>query len=255
MPMPLRPSLLLLLVSLLTACVTTGDVDPMKTDKGRKEAVNAYVQLGIAYIQQGDTQRAKVPLKNALDIDSSNADAHAALALAFQVEMEPKLADEHYRKALSQRPDDARLLNNYGGFLFEQKRYKDANEIYLKAAEDNLYPERSRVFENLGLTALQLGQREQAKEYFQRSLRLSSRQPGALLEMAQLSYEDRAYVPARSYYDAYSELAPQNARSLLLGARLAEVFEDRDKAASLGLQLKRLYPASQEYQQYQSGKQ
>ena len=44
-------------------------------------------------------------------------------------------------------------------------------------------------------------------------------------------------------------------RSLLLGARLAEVFEDRDKAASLGLQLKRLYPASQEYQQYQSGKQ
>jgi type IV pilus assembly protein PilF len=255
MPMPLRPSLLLLLVSLLTACVTTGDVDPMKTDKGRKEAVNAYVQLGIAYIQQGDTQRAKVPLKNALDIDSSNADAHAALALAFQVEMEPKLADEHYRKALSQRPDDARLLNNYGGFLFEQKRYKDANEIYLKAAADNLYPERSRVFENLGLTALQLGQREQAKEYFQRSLRLSSRQPGALLEMAQLSYEDRAYVPARSYYDAYSELAPQNARSLLLGARLAEVFEDRDKAASLGLQLKRLYPASQEYQQYQSGKQ
>lgn len=252
--MPLRPSLLLLLVSLLTACVTTGDVDPMKTDKGRKEAVNAYVQLGIAYIQQGDTQRAKVPLKNALDIDSSNADAHAALALAFQVEMEPKLADEHYRKALSQRPDDARLLNNYGGFLFEQKRYKDANEIYLKAAADNLYPERSRVFENLGLTALQLGQREQAKEYFQRSLRLSSRQPGALLEMAQLSYEDRAYVPARSYYDAYSELAPQNARSLLLGARLAEVFEDRDKAASLGLQLKRLYPASQEYQQYQSGK-
>lgn len=252
--MPLRPSLLLLIAALLTGCVTTGDVNPMTTDKGRKAAVDAYVQLGIAYIQQGDTQRAKVPLKNALDLDSSNADAHAALALAFQVEMEPKLADEHYRKALSQRPDDARLLNNYGGFLYEQGRYKEAQETYLKAAEDNLYPERSRVFENLGLTALQLGQREQAKEYFQRSLRLSSRQPRALLEMAQLSYEDRAYVPARSYYEAYSELAPQNARSLLLGARLADVFEDRDRAASLGLQLKRLYPASQEYQQYLSGK-
>ena len=252
--MPLRPSLLLLITALLTGCVTTGDVNPMRTDKGRKEALDAYVQLGIAYIQQGDTQRAKVPLKNALDLDSSNADANAALALAFQLEMEPKLADQHFRKALSQRSNDPRLLNNYGGFLFEQGRYKEAHEIYLKAAEDNLYPERSRVFENLGLTSLQLGQREQAKEYFQRSLRLSSRQPRALLEMALLSYEDRAYVPARSYYDAYSELAPQNARSLLLGARLAEVFEDRDKAASLGLQLKRLYPASQEYQQYLSGK-
>lgn len=253
--MTLRPALLLLVVSLLAGCVTTGDVDPMRTAKGRDEARDAYVQLGIAYIQQGDTQRAKVPLKNALDLDSSNADAHAALAMAFQLEMEPKLADEHFRKALSQRPKDARLLNNYGGFLFEQKRYQEAMNTYLKAAEDNLYPERSRVFENLGMTALQLGQREQAKEYFQRALRLSSRQPRALLEMAVLSYEDKEYVPARRYYDSYSEMAPQNARSLLLGARLAEVFEDRDKAASLGLQLRRLYPASQEYQQFVSGQQ
>lgn len=255
MPMTLRPALLLLVVSLLGGCVTTGDVNPMRTAKGRDEAREAYVQLGIAYIQQGDTQRAKIPLKSALELDPSDADAHAALAMAFQLEMEPKLADEHFRKALAQRPGDARLLNNYGGFLYEQKRYQDAMNFYLKAAEDNLYPERSRVFENLGLTALQLGQREQAKEYFQRSLRLSSRQPRALLEMAQLAYQDKAYVPARSYYEAFSELSGQNARSLLLGARLAEIFDDRDKAASLGLQLKRLYPGSQEYQQYLSGKQ
>ena len=251
--MTLRPTLLLLVVSLLSGCVTTGDIDPMRTAKGRDEARDAYVQLGIAYIQQGDTQRAKVPLKNALELDASNADAHAALAMAFQLEMESQLADEHFRKALSQRPRDARLLNNYGGFLFEQKRYQDAMDTYLKAADDNLYPERSRVFENLGLTALQLNQREQAKEYFQRALRLSSRQPRAMLEMAVMSYEDKEYVPARRYYDSYSEMAPQNARSLLLGARLAEVFEDRDRAASLGLQLRRLYPASQEYQQYVSG--
>jgi type IV pilus assembly protein PilF len=38
----------------------------------------------------------------------------------------------------------------------------------------------------------------------------------------------------------------------LLGIRLAKVFEDRDKAASFGLQLKRLYPGSPEYQQYLS---
>ena len=253
--MTLRPTLLLLVASLLGGCVTTGDVDPMRTAKGRDEARDAYVQLGIAYIQQGDTQRAKVPLKNALELDSSNADAHAALAMAFQLEMESKLADEHFRKALSQRPNDARLLNNYGGFLFEQQRYQDAMNTYLKAAEDNLYPERSRVFENLGLTALQLNQREQAKQHFQRALRLSSRQPRALLEMAVMSYEDKEYVPARRYYDSYSEMAPQNARSLLLGARLAEVFEDRDRAASLGLQLRRLYPASREYQQYVSGQQ
>ncbi|WP_298187609.1 type IV pilus biogenesis/stability protein PilW [uncultured Pseudomonas sp.] len=250
--MTLRPASLLLAASLLAGCVTTGSVDPMKTDKGRDEARDAYVQLGIGYLQQGQTGRAKVPLKKALELDSSNADAHAALALAFQIEMEPKLADEHFRKAISQRRDDARLLNNYGSFLFEQQRYQEALERYLEAAQDNLYPERSRVFENLGLTAQQLNQPEQAKAYFERSLRLNSRQPRALMEMAQLSYEDKQFVPARSYYEGYLTLAPQTARSLLLGARLAKIFDERNKAASLGLQLKRLYPGTPEYQQYLS---
>ncbi|MCR4508965.1 type IV pilus biogenesis/stability protein PilW [Pseudomonas sp. GLN_6] len=250
--MTLRPALLLLAASLLAGCVTTGNVDPMKTGKGREEARDAYVQLGIGYLQQGETERAKVPLKKALELDSSNADAHAALALVFQIEMEPKLADEHFRKAISQRRDDARLLNNYGSFLFEQKRYQEAMERYTQAAQDNLYPERSRVFENLGLTALQLQQREQAKAYFERSLRLNSRQPRALMEMALLSFDDRQYVPARGYYESYLLLAPHDARSLLLGVRLAKVFEERDNAASLGLQLKRLYPGTPEYQQYLS---
>jgi type IV pilus assembly protein PilF len=251
-PMTLRPALFLLFAGLLAGCVSTGDVDPMRTDKGRDEARDAYVQLGLGYLQQGASGRAKVPLKKALALDPSSADAHAALALVFQIEMEPKLADEHYRKALSQRGDDARLLNNYGSFLFEQKRYEEALQQYQQAARDNMYPERSRVFENLGLTTMMLSQREQAKTYFERSLRLDSRQPRALLEMAQLHFDDRQYVPARRYYDSYSALAEQNARSLLLGARLAAIFEDRDLAASLGLQLKRLYPGTAEYQQYLS---
>jgi type IV pilus assembly protein PilF len=250
--MSLRFALLLLFTGLCAGCVLSGDYNPMKTSKGRDEARVAYVQLGIGYLQQGMTERAKVPLKKALELDSSDADANAALALVFQAELEPELADEHFRTALSSRPQDARILNNYGSFLFEQKRYKDAYERFEQAAADTLYPERSRVFENLGMTAAQLGQRDLARQQLEKALRLNRQQPRALLEMAELSYEDRQYVPARDYYERFSLLSEQNARSLLLGVRLAHVFEDRDKAASYGLQLKRLYPGTPEYQQYLS---
>ncbi|MGQ7815425.1 type IV pilus biogenesis/stability protein PilW [Metapseudomonas furukawaii] len=249
--MTLRSALLILSTALLAACVSTGQVDPMKTDQGRDAARDAYIELGIGYLKQGATERAKVPLKKALELDSSNADANAALALVFQTEMEPELADEHYRKALSAR-SDARILNNYGSFLFEQGRYKEAYERFQQAADDNLYPERSRVFENLGLTALKLNDRELAKQHLDKALRLNRQQPLALLEMAQLSYEDKQYVPSRDFYERFTRIAPQNARSLLLGARLATLFEDRNQAASLGLQLKRLYPGTPEYQQYLS---
>jgi len=248
--MTLRATLLLLLFTVLTGCVSTGDVNPMRTDKGRDAARDAYIQLGIGYLQQGNTGRAKSPLKKALELDSSNADAHAALALVFQLEMENDLADEHFRKALSASSDDTRILNNYGGFLYEQKRYPEAKERFEQASRDNLYQERARVFENLGMTALMMKQRAEAKAYFERALRLDARQARALLEMAELSYEDKNYVQSRTYYDGYMAVSEENARSLLLGSRLATIFDDRDKAASLGLQLKRLYPGTPEYQQY-----
>lgn len=248
--MILRVALLLLFAG-LTGCVSTGTVDPLKTEEGRQQARDAYIQLGIGYVQQGTASRAKTPLRKALELDPRSADAHAALALVFQTEMENELADKHYREALASRRD-ARILNNYGSFLFEQKRYAEALERFTQASEDNLYSERARVFQNMGMTALKLNQPEQAEKYFTRALRLDSRQPGALLELALMAYDAKQYVPAKAYYDSYSQLAEQNARSLLLGIRLADIHGDRDRAASLALQLKRLYPGTAEYQQYLS---
>lgn len=249
--MTLRLALLFLLAGVMTGCVSSGSGNPMQTSEGRDEARDAYIQLGIGYLQQGEAARAKTPLRKALELDPNSANAHAALALVFQNEMEAQLADEHYRRALSNR-NDTRILNNYGSFLFEQKRYQEAMKRFSEASEDNLYSERSRVFQNMGMTALQLGQPEQAETYFSRALRLDSRQPIALLELALLAYNAKQYVPAKRYYDGFSSLSEQNARSLLLGIRLANIHQDRDRAASLGLQLKRLYPGTSEYQQFLS---
>ena len=250
--MPLRLALLLLFTGLVAGCVSSGHDSPLRTDKGRDEARVAYVQLGLGYLRQGMSEQAKVPLKKALELDADDADANAALALVFQAQAEPELADRYFHKALASRPADPRLLNNYGSFLFEQQRYQEAFAQFQKASTDNLYPERSRVYENLGITALKFGQPEVARQHLVKALRLNPKQPRALLEMAELSYQDRQYVPARDYYDRFSLLSGQNARSLLLGARLATVFDDRATPATFGQQLKRLYPGTPEYQQYLS---
>ncbi|MEG1339842.1 MAG: type IV pilus biogenesis/stability protein PilW [Pseudomonas sp.] len=250
--MTLRVALSILSLALLAGCVSSGSSDTLATREGRAQAGQAYVQLGSGYLQQGLTEQAKGPLKKALDLNSQDAAANAALALVYQAEDEPGLARRHYQKALASSPGDTRIRNNYGSFLYAQGQYTQAQQMFVQAAADTLYPERSRVFESLGLTALRLGQRDQAQEYLVKALRLNQQQPRALLEMAELSYEDRHYVPARDYYDRFSQLSDHSARSLLLGSRLASVFEERNKAAELGLQLQRLYPGTPEYQQYLS---
>ena len=250
--MSLRAALSIMTLSLLAGCVSGGAGDPLASRQGREAAGQAYVQLGLGYLQQGLTERAKAPLGKALALDARDGEAHAALALVFQAEDEPVLAGEHFAKALAIRPDDTRIRNNYGSFLYAQGRFDEARAMFLQAVADTLYPERSRVYENLGLTALKLGQGEQARVYLEKALRLNRRQPRALLEMAELSYENRHYVPARDYYDRFSQLSDHDARSLLLGSRLARVFDEQGTLAELGQQLQRLYPGTPEYQQYLS---
>lgn len=250
--MILRAALCVVWVGFIAGCVSSGSSNPMNSDKGRDAAREAYVQLGLGYLQQGMAEQAKVPLGKALELDKTDPDTQAALALVFQSEMEFDLAEQAFRTALNRRPDDSRILNNYASFLFEQQRYQEASTYFQKALADPLYPERSRIYENLGITALKLGQRDSGRQQLEKALRLNPRQPRALLEMAELSYEDRHYVPARDFYDRFSLLSGQNARSLLLGARLADVLDERTSTANYGQQLKRLYPGTPEYQQYLS---
>nr|WP_314617475.1 type IV pilus biogenesis/stability protein PilW [uncultured Pseudomonas sp.] len=250
--MSLRAALSILALMLLAGCVSGGASDPLASRQGRAEAGRAYVQLGLGYLQQGLTEQAKAPLGKALSLDARDADAHAALALVFQAEGEAALAEAQFKQALAARPGDTRIRNNYGSFLYAQQRFAEAEQMFRLASADSLYPERSRVYENLGLTALKLENRDQAHAYLTKALQLNQRQPRALLEMAELSYENRHYVPSRDYYDRFSQLSDHSARSLLLGSRLARVFDEQGTLAELGQQLQRLYPGTPEYQQYLS---
>lgn len=250
--MNLRAALPILALSLLAGCMSGGGSDAQVAEQRRVEAGRAYVQLGLGYLQQGMLGQAKAPLAKALALDGNGADAHAALALVYQAEGEPALAERHFKQALGAGASTTRIRNNYGSFLYAQGRFAEAQQMFRLASADTLYPERSRVYENLGLTALRLGQRDQAHAYLQKALQLNQRQPQALLEMAELSYENRHYVPARDYYDRFSRLSGHDARSLLLGSRLAKVFDEQGTVAELGQQLQRLYPGTPEYQQYLS---
>lgn len=231
----------------LGGCVTTSD-QPQNRKADPDAGRDAYIQLGLGYLQEGETESAKAPLSEALKLDPRSAAAHLALAMVFQQEGETASADKHYRDALASEPDNPRILNNYGVFLLSKERYEDALRYFEKASQDTLYGERSRVFENIGLTYQRMGKPEEAKASFERALRLNSRQPMALLQMAKIEFTAQNYVPAWDYYRSFTQFSGQNAESLWLGIQLARRFEDHNRAASYALQLRRLYPKSPEAQ-------
>ncbi len=237
------------LIMSVVACVvteTTG-LHPASDE----ERLQAHLELARGYLENRDVARARKPLGRAFDIDSSSWEVNDLYGLIFEMEGESKLADQHFKRALRSDPRNARVLNNYGAFLYGQGRYRDARKRLEKATEDPNYVGRSQVYENLGLVMMRLGEVEEAERAFQRSLMLNSAQGQATFELAEIYFDRGAFDIARQYYDAYRNVVRQGPRSLWLGIRLGRVYADEDAVASYSMQLRNLYPGTREFELYQ----
>jgi predicted TPR repeat methyltransferase len=81
-------------------------------------------------------------------------------------------AEECYRRALLLRPDFVEVYCNLGGVLRSLKRFEEASGNYRKALELN--PKLKPAYEGLGICHVELGERNQAIECFNRYLELDS---------------------------------------------------------------------------------
>jgi len=250
--MSMRSVGLSLAILLLAGCVSDGGEPKRKVNT--QAQVDALLGLGVGYIRNQEYARAKENLTKALSIDPGSASAHNLFGLLFQLEGEPDLADSYFRRAIRLDPKLSMARNNYGAFLFEQGRYEDAIEQLEICAEDRLYGARATVFENLGVSYQRLNRSGEAEAAFVKSLQLNPSQGRALLELAEIRFEQNNYVEANQLLLRHSALVQPSARSLWLGTRLARVLQNSDDEASQALALKNLFPTSKEFQLYQGSR-
>lgn len=253
----LKVLLVTVICVVVSGCVTevAGKREVLNTDKGRQEAVQAYIDLALGYIREGQTEEAKQPLVDALKIDPGSADVNGMIAYVFQLEQNYKDADEYFKKALVLDPSNSRILNNYGVFLFSQNRLDESKKYFLKALDDPFYSERSMVFENIGLVDLQQNNLVKAEDNFRQALLLKRTRVVSILGLAQVYYQKKNYPTALNYYNSYAGMMgeAQSPQGLLLGIRLSNAVNDKVNAAKYAMQLERLYPKSVEYREYKAG--
>ena len=145
----------LVLVCLLGAgCTVSGS----RSATDNQEVVARAVELGIAYLRQGDTLRAKENMHKALDVDPRSPEAHASLALVFQQEQEWTLAESHFEKAIALDPKNSAARNNFGAFLFAQGRAEEAIAQLQVAVSDQFYVRRGQAFEQARVLDARLDQ-------------------------------------------------------------------------------------------------
>ena len=239
-----RVVLFAVFVMLLAGCASKPTLDHESAQRASK--LNA--QLGLAYMSQGNNQLAMTKLEKALKQNEDNADAHHYLAELYRRLGKNKKAERHYRKALSGQENNSSLLNNYGVFLCEQKKYEQAQSYFNRVITDPLYNDKAGVYENMGLCAKRKGNVLEAEKHLAAALKLNPKKPHALLAMGQINFDKQLYEQSRQFLYNYLELSKHNAQSLWLGILLERRKGNRNRVASYAILLKGKYPDSREAQ-------
>ena len=238
---------------LLSACIDKNGYDgnikssEIRESQTTNEVALTNLNLGIAYLKEGDYNKALEKLKKSLIADSSYAPTYNVLGLLYQQLGDDNKAEENFKRALTINNVDSSTLNNYGNFLCKLGRLSEAEDAFLKAAKNPLYDDPEIAITNAGQCLYQNKKTESAEKYYRQALQLNPRIPQALIKMSEINFDNKKFLSARAYLQRYQEISPHNAKTLLLGIKIENELGDQDTASSYELLLKNSFPDSGEF--------
>jgi len=229
---------------MLAACTSSAERKREKQNAAR--AATSYTELGIEYLRQGKYELSRAKLEKALELNPDYPQAHGAIAVLYEKVGDTKLAEQHYKKALRLSPDDSGSQNNYGQFLCFQGRYKEAQEEFMKAANNPFYATPVVPLTNAGLCAKRVPDAVLAEQYFRQALQDDPKFAPALLQMAIMKFESGRFLSARAYLERFQQVTKHNPDSLWLAVQTEFALKDREASGRYAILLRRNFPKSEQ---------
>lgn len=228
-----------LLVAVITGCVGGRGASDAKDPE---RAAGIYADLGLGYLQQEKLDLALDKLQRALEMQSDHPAANHYIAEVYNRMGETEKADHYFKKAVELNEQNPMVLNNYGAFLCNQRKFEAAESYFLRAAKTPRYRTPELVYENIGLCAHRINNNAKAEEYFRKALQMRADLPKSLLQMAALSYESKQNLQARAFLQRFHSVNAQTPYSLALGIKIEQAQGDMRAVAGYRDALQKQYP-------------
>ena len=222
-----------------------------QTDGQKRAAIR--LQLAIGYYEQHQNEVALDEIKQALAADPNSADAYSVRALIYMDMGESRLAEDNFQRAIKLAPNNPDLTNNYGWYLCQNGREKEAIAYFDTTLKNRSYQSPAKALSNAGICSLKLKDGVAAERYFLQSFQFDPSYPPTSLNLAKIYYARRDWERARFYLSRLTKADVLDADVLWLAIRVERKLGDRASADSLATQLHRRHPTSPEFAAYQRG--
>ena len=229
----------------MTGCVSTTSTSTPKFEESDDAALQNY-QLGARYYHKGSYEIARRRLERALELDPKMANAHYTLALTYEQLGNPRLATEHYGKAVRVEPNNYDARNAYGVFLCRQQRFNDAVKQFDKALKITANDASFITYTNAGACMTQKPDYKKAEEYFRNALVAKPTHAEALIQLAALKFKTEECLQSRAFLQRFLSTNKSSPGVLYLGVQVEQCLEDERAATDYMNQLLREFPKSPE---------
>ena len=223
----------------LAGCASAGDRAKKKGD-----ASNYNMQLGMAYLNQGDLGLAKEKLDRAVAENPGDPNVHSAMAMLQDRLGRPDQADKEFKAALNLGPRSPDVLNNYAVYLCRSGRVDEGVKAFDEAAHNALYRTPEAAYTNAGVCLRGAKRDTQAAMNFQRALRIKPNFAEAAYQLADLDFRRGEVQSARETVDQFVSSYEPTADLLLIGVQVARKQGDRVAEEKFARKLRMDFPSS-----------
>jgi type IV pilus assembly protein PilF len=193
----------LISMSLLAGCVSSDGSKALKREDPSEAAAKTNIQLGIAYLQQGNYAVAREKLERSLKQNPKDPDVHTSLGLLYDRTGETKLADKHYQEALKLAPDSPDISNNYAIYLCKRGRVDEGVTRFAAVAANRYYRTPEVALTNAGVCLRGAKRLEEAQAKFVGAIKARPDYSEATVQLATLHVERGQLPEARKVVDTY----------------------------------------------------
>jgi len=250
---------LVVLALSLSACASKnleGDKPDQNISAEKQDAqkrASIRMQLAVGYYQQGQLKVALEEIRQALLIAPDLVDAFSLRALIFMDMGERQLAEDNFQRAMKLAPGNSDIGNNYGWFLCMNGHEKQGLVYLENAAKDPAYTAPAKALNNAGLCSLRIKDTFAAERYFMQGLHEDAGNLQINANLADVLYRRGEYKQARFYIGRVLKMDVLAANVIWLAIKIEKKLGDEAAVVSLGTQLRRRYPNSNEFSLYQRG--
>ena len=238
-----RLIVMLFSLALLAACSTTSE------NSHAFKSAKVHTELAGLYYQRAQLGIALDELKLALEADSDYAPAYNVRGLVHMSLREDKDAERDFKHSLDLDDTNSDAHNNYGWFLCQHDRAKEAIPQFMAALKNPLYATPGLAYLNAGMCSRKAGNIKDAEDFLQKALQVQPGSTQVLFELADLSYSKADYFSAKKYFADLSQKSDNlTAEQLWLGVRINRKIGDRNSEASYATQLRNRFPDTRETQ-------